>query len=505
MTSPGSGRGSITHVATGVYGLKAGSRRELDRVLVRGIAWTWVIKWLAQCVSWASTIVVARVLVPSDYGLIGMATVYLGFVTTINEFGLGAAVVTQHALNENQRAQINTLAVLLGVAAFALSCGAAIPLARFFGAPEVRWIVTAMSVSLIISAFRTVPASLLEQDLRFKLLAGIEGVQVILQATSIVALALIGLGYWAIVVGGLVGATLSTGIVVIMRPQPFAWPRTDSIRDALTFSWHILVTRVSWYIQSNSDFLVAGRVLGPSALGAYTIGWTIASAPVDKITALIGRVTFPFFAAIQEDRAALGRYLLRLTEGLSLVTFSAGVGLAMVADDFVLTLLGAKWEPAIGPLRLLALLSAFRTILPLLPQVLNVTGESRFAMRISLLKCILLPIGFYFGSQWSIVGIAAVWLLVHPVTSIPMYQRVFPIIGLTAREYVGVLWPALGGVLVMISTVLMIRQIIPPNWSSPSRLVLAMVGGAAVYVVFILLFHRERLRAFYQVFLSLRK
>jgi PST family polysaccharide transporter len=485
--------------------IEAGGHRDLDRVLVRGIAWTGVIKWVAQFVSWTSTIVVARILRPSDYGLIGMATVYLGFVTTINEFGLGAAVVTQHTLNENQRAQINTLAVLLGVAAFALSCGAAIPLARFFGAPEVRWIVIAMSVSLIISAFRTVPASLLEQELRFKLLAGIEGVQVILQATSIVALALIGLEYWAIVFGGLIGATLSTAMAVIMRPQPFAWPRIRAIRGALTFSWHVLVSRVSWYIQSNADFLVAGRVLGPSALGAYTIGWTIASAPVDKVTALVGRVTFPFFAAIQEDRAALGRYLLRLTEGLSLVTFAAGVGLAIAADDFVLTLLGPKWEPAIGPLRLLALLGAFRTILPLLPQVLNVSGESRFAMRISLLKCILLPIGFYLGSQWSIVGIAAVWLVVHPVTSIPMYQRVFRRIGLTTREYVGVLRPALCGVLIMISTVLMIRQVVPPTWPPPSRLILLVIGGAAIYVLFILLFHRERLGAFYQVLQTLRK
>src|SRR5437879_5681158 len=90
-------------------------RHALDRSLVRGIAWTGAVKWFSQILSWFSTIVVVRLLVPADYGLIGMATTYLSLVALINELGLGAAIITQRDLSEDQIRQINSVCVLLGV------------------------------------------------------------------------------------------------------------------------------------------------------------------------------------------------------------------------------------------------------------------------------------------------------------------------------------------------------------------------------------------------------
>src|SRR5262249_45660734 len=102
--------------------------RELDRLLVRGIAWTGAMKWLSQLLSWSCTILVARLLTPADYGVFGMATVFFGLVSMANEFGLGTAVVTLPKLRTEQIAQVNGLSVLMGLAAFAISCVAASPL-----------------------------------------------------------------------------------------------------------------------------------------------------------------------------------------------------------------------------------------------------------------------------------------------------------------------------------------------------------------------------------------
>src|SRR4029077_18333826 len=239
-----------------------------------------------------------------------------------------------------------------GVAADVWCAAASIPLAVFFGVAELRSVVVVMSIPVAIGALRTVPTALLERELRFKLLSVIEAIQVSLQAVVVILLALAGHGYWALVLGSVAGTFVSTGPILIFRPSGFAWPRPASIRGALTLSRHVLISRVAWYVQTNSDFLVAGRVLGQVALGAYTLGWTIASAPVDKITALVARVAFPVFASVQDDLAALRRYLLTLTEGLAVLSFAAGIGLALVADDFVLVVLGPKWEAAIMPLRL---------------------------------------------------------------------------------------------------------------------------------------------------------
>jgi len=110
--------------------------RALDRSLLNGIAWTSGAKWASQLLTWASTLVVARLLSPEDYGLVGMASIYLGVITLLSEFGLGSAVVTLRELSEEQVAQINSVSLLFGLASFALSCAAAVPLGHFFHAPS---------------------------------------------------------------------------------------------------------------------------------------------------------------------------------------------------------------------------------------------------------------------------------------------------------------------------------------------------------------------------------
>jgi len=467
--------------------------RDLDRRLIHGIAWTGVMKWLGQIVSWVSTVVVARLLEPSDYGVVGMATLFLGLVMLVNEFGFGAAIIAHRGLSSDQRAQINSFAVLLGIATYGVCVAAAIPLAMFFGVPALRSVVVVMGIPILFGALRTVPTSLLERDLRFKLLAGIETIQVCFQAAVVVGLALAGFGYWSLILSGVAGALVSTALVVMSRPSGFSWPRPKSIRGALAFSNHVLVSRVAWYVQSNADFLVAGRVLGQAALGVYTLAWTIASAPVDKITALVTRVAFPIFATIQDDAVALRRYLLNLTEGLALPTFAAGTGLALVADDLVHLVLGSKWEAAITPLRLLALLAAYRATVPLLPQILNVTGDSRFGMYNALSKVVFLPAAFYVGSRWGTSGIAAAWLLIHPVTTIPVYVRVLRRIGLRPSEYLRSMVPSFNGALAMAATVVTLRLVLSSHWHPATRLSLEVIVGAAAYVGAILALHRRRL------------
>src|SRR5262249_19107521 len=113
-------------------------RESLDRSLVRGIAWTGAVKWFSQILSWVSTIIVVRLLVPADYGLIGMATTYLSLVALINELGLGAAIITQRDLSEDQIRQINSVCVLLGLTGFLVSAAAAMPLSVFFRAPDLH-------------------------------------------------------------------------------------------------------------------------------------------------------------------------------------------------------------------------------------------------------------------------------------------------------------------------------------------------------------------------------
>jgi O-antigen/teichoic acid export membrane protein len=454
------------------------------------------MKTLSQVLSWLCTIAVARLLTPADYGLVGMAVVYLELITVINETGVGSAVVTKHTLTIHQIAQLNTLSVLLGVAGFLISCAAAIPLATFFGSPELRWVIPVISLASIVSAFRAVPSALLERELQFRSLAVAEGMQAIVGAVSVLVFALLGFRYWALVLGGLLGKTLWTGMVLSHRVHSFEWPRFRALREPLSFGWHVLVSRLAWYAQANADFVVAGRVFGQEVLGAYVLSFTIASAPTSKFTTMVGRVTFPFFSAIQDDPAALRRYLLSLTNGLALLTFPLALGLALVADHFVLFVLGTQWEAAIGPLRCLALLILFRALVPLLPQILNVTGDSRYVMRVGVSAAIILPIAFYAGSRWGILGVALTWITVYPLLTIPWYRRVFAKLSIPALDYVRVLLPALIASSMMAIAVAALRLVLPEQWPLSVRLAVQVGGGGAVYVLLLLTIFREHLHAF---------
>lgn len=469
----------------------------LDRSFLRGVAWTAAAKWGSQALSWVSWLIVARLLTPEDYGLVGMAAIYLGLITLLSEFGLGTAVLAVRELSDGQMTQLNGLAALLGLGGLLASCAAAIPLGHFFHAPQLPLVVVAMSTTFLIASFKTVPLALLQRDLRFKALALIDMSQALAVAISMVAFAVAGFRYWTLVCGAVLGALISTAAVLKLRHLPLAWPRPKSLARAMTVSADIVISRLCWYASANADFLTAGRILGKAALGFYSVAWTVASIPVDRVAALIGQVTPAFFAAVQNNPAALRRYVLGITEGLALITFPVGLGLALVARDFVLVVLGAKWQGTIAPLQLLAAYAAFRSITPLLPQVLQITGDSRFEMWRMVAAAVVMPTAFFVSAgRWGTVGLALTWVLVDPLLAFVLYRRVFSRIELPAKAYFVALWPALSATALMAAVVLAVRVFGDSGWSARAHLAAQIGAGVVTYGVACLMLHRERFGAF---------
>lgn len=465
-----------------------------DRSLVRGLAWTGGVRWGGQILTWGSTVVVARVLSPADYGVVGMATVFTGLLTMVSEFGLGSAVVTLRGLTQEQIREINTLAAVLGVVSAALTCAAAPFISRFMASPPLTAVLTVMSMGFVMTGFRTVPDAALQKDLQFRTLALMEGAQALLMSATTLVLALAGARYWTLVAGTMVGGFLSMGMAVVRRPHGFARPRLASIRPAVSFSGRLLISRLSWFGYSNADFFVVGKALGERALGAYTLAWSLASIPIGKVSAMIMRVTPGFFAAVQDDPPALRRWLLALTEGVALLTFPMAVGLALVADDFVLLVLGAKWEAAILPLRLLAAYACVRSVAPLLPPVLSVLGDVGFFMRVDLAAALVLPVGFVAGARWGVEGVAWAWIVIHPIILLPLYVRVCRRLEMRFASYLLALWPALSGCAAMAVAETAAEISIPHGWGQAASFAAQVAAGAAGYALVVLTLHRDRVR-----------
>ena len=481
------------------------ARGELDRSFVSGIAWTSVVTWMSQIVSWGSTLVVVHYLAPTDYGLVGMALLYLGIVQMASELGLGAAVVKYRELTPDQIGQFNALSVVAGACGVVLSMLVSIPMGHFFREPRLPLVVVVMSFAFFISGFRIVPQALMQKRLQFRKLALIEGTQSLIGAVCNMTMAVLGFGYWTLALGMVITSTAYSILIVTQTPTGFRRPRFSAIRQPFTFSSHMLITRFAWYGYDNADFAVIGRVLGANALGAYTIGWTLSGMAVEKITALIGRVTPAFFSAVQTDFAELRRYLLVLTEGLALLTFPASIGLALTAEEIVRVALGEKWVVAIVPLQLLAILATIKSVSPLIPQVLAAIGEARTNMRISLMTLAVLPTAFLIATRWGIAGVAMAWLVLGPVMLSPLMIRAFRLIQLPAGSYFRALWPATSSCLVMAAAVIVVNRL----FLSHSPLYVALIGkvavGAVSYAAALLLLHGKRVAAIRKVLPTLRK
>jgi O-antigen/teichoic acid export membrane protein len=467
--------------------------RNLDKILVRGVAWTAAAKWLTQLFTWGTTVVVARLLLPSDYGLVGMAAIYINLFTLFSEFGIGTAVVTLQDLTDDQVSQLNTLSLFVGFIGFLASVAAAIPLGKFFHAPNLPLVVGVLSGGFIVSSIRTVPYSLLQKELRFKLLAVIEGMQGIVQALVTLLLAFRGFGYWALVLGILSFSVTPTALVLIWRRQGFAFPKFSSIRKAVHYSRHILIGRLCWASFNDSDFIVAGRVLGQAPLGVYTLAWTLAHTPLEKLTTLVNRVTPSVFATIQADPDALRRYLRNITGVMALFIFPATIGMALVAPEFVPLVLGPKWIGVVLPLQVLVLHALVRSNVILLTPLLNVIGEERLVMWNSVVAMIILPISFYIGSRWGTVGVAAGWVVVYPVTQIPLFSRIFRRIHLPRSEYLASMWPALSGCAAMSIAIAVLKSVSSDSLPLYGRLVAEILLGVLAYGMALLLFHRNYL------------
>ncbi len=481
--------------------------RSLDRSFVHGIAWTAAARWVTQIFSWASTLVVARLLTPADYGLVGMALVFTGLVQIVNEFGLGAAIVQVRELDDEQSAALGGFSVAMGVAFFLLSVALAGPIASFFGERAVANVVRVLAVNFVISGARVLSASLLNRELAFSRIARIDIAEGLLLAAVTLTLAVAGFRYWALVLGTIVSASFGTILYIRARPHGMALPlHLRRVKGPLLLGWQVTVSRMAWYGYSNADFAVVGRILGKLALGAYTFGWQIASIPVDKVSAVLSRVALPIFSAAQRDLPTVRRYVLILTEVLAIIAMPLSIGLAVVARDFVAVVLGPRWAGAVGPMRLLAMYAGFRCLTTFFPQVLTAVGHARWNMRMGLVMLVVMPTAFVIGSRWGTSGVAAAWMIGYPIVVVPglllyMLRR----IELPFGAYATALRPAFTGTAVMVAATLAVGALLPPGLRHAARLALVVATGAVAYLAVLWLLHRDRVKALLGVLRGLRR
>lgn len=468
----------------------------LDRQLVTGIAWTAVLRWSAQIISWIATAVAARLLVPGDYGIMSMAMLAVGLVRMVDDLGLDAVLVQDRGIVGDPQARLAGLAILIGATASVAMVLLAQPIAAFFREPEVAIVVSVLGTLTLIEALQVVPRAALQRALEYRRLAWAQFIQVLATQSVLVVGAYLGWRYWALVSSTLAGAGAATALLIAWHPYAVRWPRDMmKLTMPLLQGWRILLSRVAWYAYSSGDQTIVGRLLGKDALGAYSFATTFSTTISQEICSVVGRVVPGVFSSVQDRRDELRRYFLILTEMLAYLTLPVSFGLAVTADLVVRIVLGPQWDAVVVPLQVLCFYAAFYSCQILNGHVLLWTGQFRANMWLNVLAAVLLPIAFYIGAQKGLPGVAWSWVIAFPLVNVPAFVIAFRTVGVGVGAWFNALWPALGACLVMYGAVLALRGALPQATPVPVQAAFSVATGGLVYAAVLVWFFRRRVLA----------
>jgi PST family polysaccharide transporter len=449
---------------------------------ISGVKWSSISHFGRRGLSLLTTIILARLLAPADFGLIAMAAVVISFIELFQDLGTATAVIQRKNPSQALLASMFWLNAGFGLAAM-LVLYLASPLAgAFYREPQVIPIMQVLSLSFLLSGLSNLQKSLLERNLEFDKLALIE-IGTTLFATLVgITAALLGHGAWSLVYQMLAGNVLATLLfwsASRWRPSwQFDWPE---IRSVMGFSLNLTGANIFNYFARNADKLLIGRFLGSQELGYYDLAYRLMQFPLQGISAVIGRVMFPLYSRMQDDAGQFGRTYLKVASAIALISFPLMLGLTALARPFVLTLFGVGWMPVIPLLLILAPLGAVQSIATTVGHIYMAKGRTDWALWWTIGAGLLIVLSFVLGLPWGILGVTSSYAIMFLLLTYPAFAVPFRLIGLRVRDLGGVLWRSATCSLAMYAAVASTALWLPPGVPGWLTLSLLVPLGAAVY------------------------
>lgn len=386
-------------------------RSDLRREAARAVPWTILSYGANKAITVLTTIVLARILTPRDFGLVTIAALVVGVISLFSH-ALGNVIVLEH--DWDRRALATALGVMLAASAAATALGvlSAPVVARAFDIPAATGVVAVSAAALSYSGLAGFYEALLRRELRTRALFLCQLFQSLLYAAISISLAGAGAGVWSLVVGGLASSAAFAVAVAAAAPS-WLWPRWHA-RTALRF-WHtakgFLLQSSLWFVSANADYAAVGRYVGAGGLGAYTMAYRLVEIPNLAIADSVAQVSFPSFARMRRGGLDVRAPYLRVLALVALVACPLAVILSATADPFVAAVLGPRWDSAVDPLMVLGIVGAILPLSATAGWLLNSVGEQMASARISAatLALFLGPL-IWAAAASGIVAVAAVML-----------------------------------------------------------------------------------------------
>jgi len=368
-----------------------------------------------------SLMVLARLLDPKDFGLVGMVTALTGIFTLFRDFGLSAATVQRVAVSDEQISTLFWINIVVGGVLASLLAAMAPVVARFYHEPHLFRVTLVLATSFIFNAAGVQHSALLQRQMRFTALATIDIISLTVSTFLGIGMAWSGFGYWALVASAVTLPFVTTICLWLSSGWIPSKPRVAvGIHSLIRFGGGLTLNSLIAYVAYNFEKVLLGRFWGADALGIYGRAYQLINIPTDNLNSAVGEVAFAALSRVQHDANRLKSYFLRGYSFVLALTIPITIAVALFAPDVIAVLLGPKWKEAAPIFRLLApTILVFALINPIgwLIFALGMIGRS---LRVAVVFAPLVIAAYVIGLRYGPKGVAlaystamVLWVVPH--------------------------------------------------------------------------------------------
>ena len=452
--------------------------------MARGAAWMLLMRILDRSLGVVSTIILARLLIPGDFGLVAMATAIWALLQLMGAFSFDVALIRDPSASREHFDTVWTITVLFGIVTALLICLLAMPASRFYWDPRLEAVMYALALAALVGSFANVGVVRFRKDLAFRREFQYLFGRRLLGVITTVTLAFFLRNYWAMVCG--IGVGEAAGIALSYRVDSYR-PRFSLTRAAelFRFSRWLFLNNLLLFLNARSTDFILGRVFGAPSLGIYNMGNEIATLPTSELVAPINRAVFPGYAKVASDVNALRTEFLRVFSMIALISLPAAAGLAATSSMIVHVVLGQKWMEALPVIRALAYSGMLTALVTNNGMVYLALGRPKIPA--VLLACFLpfmIPAIVVGAHRLGTVGAALAVLTTNLVMSPVNFVIVSRLLQIPVSEYLRRAWrPVVAAAAMFWAVSALVSQWLPHAWGSRGvgLLLCAVVFGGLVY------------------------
>jgi teichuronic acid exporter len=380
----------------------------LQHKTVRALLWSFLQSVVQKGLQLVIGIILARLLFPEQFGLIGMLAIFMAVIQAFLDSGFGAALIQKREVTRTDTCSVFYFNILVGLLAAGFLSLVAPWIAAFYNQPILAPLTRALSLTLVINSFGMVQRTMLTKQIDFKAQTQVGLIAGALSGIAGITLAVMNFGVWSLVAQQISAAFVSTVCLWAFSPwRPALIFSFKALGDMFGFGSRLLLSSVLNQIFENIYLVVIGKLFSVTDVGFFARAKTLNDIPSQTLSEMAGRVMFPVFSTIQDDPARLKVGFKKALTFLGLVNFPMMIGLAVVAHPLVLVLLTDKWVPCVEYFQLLCVGGVLYPLHAMNLNMLQALGRSDLFLRLEIIKKVLLVVSIVLTWQWGISAMIA--------------------------------------------------------------------------------------------------